>query len=171
MPVTRAAPNASAADCSMFLRSMGIGEDMTPASSAFMLRPQVLPLVAVLLEVEDIVSRPDGTTKPLAASWSDRAVAIAIVSFMMLQVLYAGLPCSVWGLLRNLCCVVAEGSISQGRALCKQTNKIYPFLYSLPAIRNPRFKITKENMADTPKRTPGYSSGKRRLYASIAYSC
>lgn len=88
--MARAAPNASAADCSMFLRSMGMVDDIPLGWAAFMLRAQVL-LRAALLEAEDIVSGADGTTKPWDTSWSDRAVATAIASFMMLQVVVRGL--------------------------------------------------------------------------------
>lgn len=91
--MARAAPNASAEDCSMFLRSMGIVDDI-PLGWAFMLRAQVL-LRAALLEAEDTVSGADGTTKPWATSWNDSAVATAITSFMMLQVVVCG-PCRVY---------------------------------------------------------------------------
>lgn len=120
--MARAAPKASAADCSMFLRSMGTVDDIPLAWSAFMLRAQVL-LRATLLEAEDIVSWGDGTTNPWATSLSDRAVATAIVSFMVLQVVVCRL------------CRVYPGGASQLKlrsgvlheSLLK-TNKIFPSL-------------------------------------------
>lgn len=122
--MARAAPNASAADCSMFLRSMGMVDDIPLAWSAFMFRAQVL-LRAALVEAEDIVSRADGTTKPWATSWSDSAVATAIVSFMMLQVVGCGLPCLSGGSFATQGVV----ALMRGRirpALCNQEIKMFP---------------------------------------------